>query len=85
MRIGIPKESDVKETRVAIVPVSIPKLMKLGFEVLIEKGAGDKSGYSDAEYNEKGAKTESLEEVMKCELIASIDVPDLEMMEKAKC
>jgi len=84
MRIGIPKESDVKETRVAIVPVSIPKLMKLGFEVLIEKGAGDKSGYSDAEYNEKGAKTESLEEVMKCELIASIDVPDLEMMEKGQ-
>lgn len=84
MRIGIPKENNVKETRVAIVPVSIPKLMKLGFEVLIEKGAGDKSGYSDAEYNEKGAKTESLEEVMKCELIASIDVPDLEMMEKGQ-
>ena len=49
MRIGIPKENNEKETRVAIVPVSIPKLMKLGFEVVIEKGAGEKSGYSDAE------------------------------------
>ena len=33
------KENNEKETRVAIVPGSIPKLMKLGFEVLIEKGA----------------------------------------------
>ena len=84
MRIGIPKENNEKETRVAIVPVSIPKLMKLGFEVLIEKGAGEKSGYSDAEYEEKGAKTKSLDEVMKCELIASIDIPNFKNMEKGQ-
>ena len=30
MRIGIPKENSKNETRVAIVPVSVPKLMKLG-------------------------------------------------------
>ena len=84
MRIGIPKEKNEKETRVAIVPVSIPKLVKLGFEVIIEKGAGDKSGYSDAEYEEKGAKTESLDEVMKCELIASIDVPNFDNMKKGQ-
>ena len=84
MRIGIPKEKNENETRVAIVPVSIPKLAKLGFEVIIEKGAGDKSGYSDAEYEEKGAKTESLDEVMKCELIASIDVPNFDNMKKGQ-
>ena len=84
MRIGIPKEKNEKETRAAIVPVSIPKLVKLGFEVIIEKGAGDKSGYSDAEYEEKGAKTESLDEVMKCELIASIDVPNFDNMKKGQ-
>ena len=84
MRIGIPKENNEKETRVAIVPVSIPKLMKLGFEVVIENGAGKKSGYSDAEYEEKGAKTKPFDEVMKCELIASIDVPNFENMEKGQ-
>ena len=68
MRIGIPKENNEKETRVAIVPVSIPKLMKLGFEVVIEKGA----------------KTKSLDEVMKCELIASIDVPNFKDMKKGQ-
>ena len=84
MRIGIPKENNEKETRVAIVPISIPKLMKLGFEIVIEKGAGEKSGYSDTEYEEKGAKPKSLNEVMKCELIASIDVPNFENMKKGQ-
>ena len=36
MRIGIPKEKNKDETRVAVVPISVPKLMKLGFEVVLE-------------------------------------------------
>tara|TARA_B100001113_G_C21092088_1_gene614827 strand:+ start:599 stop:1771 length:1173 start_codon:yes stop_codon:yes gene_type:complete len=84
MRIGIPKEKSENETRVAIVPVSIPKLVKLGFEVIIEKGAGKKSGYTDKEYEEKGAKINSLDEVMKSELITSIDVPDYSNMKKGQ-
>ncbi len=55
MRIGIPKEKNKNETRVALVPVSIPKLAKLGFDVVIEKSAGENSGYSDSEYEKKGA------------------------------
>lgn len=84
MRIGIPKEKNEKETRVAIVPVSIPKLSKLGFEVIIERNAGKKSGYSNAEYEEKGAKISSIDDVMKSELIASIDVPDFSSMKKGQ-
>jgi len=84
MRIGIPKEKNEGETRVAIVPISVPKLLKLGFEVVIEKGAGENSGYSDKEYEEKGAKMKSLNEVMECELIASIDVPDIKNMKKGQ-
>ena len=84
MRIGIPKEKSKNETRVAIVPVSVPKLLKLGFEVIIEKGAGENSGYSDTEYEEKGAKTKPFDEVMKSELITSIDVPDYKNMKKGQ-
>ena len=84
MRIGIPKEKSENETRVAIIPVSIPKLVKLGFEVIIEKGAGEKSGYTDKEYEKKGAKINSLDEVMKSELIASINVPDYSNMKKGQ-
>ena len=84
MRIGVPKETAKNETRVAIVPVSIPKLKKLGFEVIIQEGAGKLSGYSDSEYTEKGAHIGKLDEVMSTELIASINVPDFKMMKKGQ-
>ena len=89
MRIGIPKEEILlslqKETRVAVVPISVPKLKKLGFDVLIEKGAGEKSGYSDSEYEEKGAKISKIEDVMSSELVVSINIPaHVESMKKGQ-
>ena len=84
MRLGVPKEKDKNETRVSIVPISIPKLKKLGFDIIIEKGAGEKSDYSDSEYEDKGGKIGNLEEVMESELIVSIDVPPFKMMEKGQ-
>lgn len=56
MIIGVPKESYPKERRVALVPAAVPALVKAGFDVLIEAGAGELSGYRDAAYIEKGAK-----------------------------
>jgi len=84
MRIGIPKETNNNETRVAVVPVSIPKLIKLGFNVIVQKGAGEKSGYSDSEYEEKGAKITTLEDVMSSELVASIEIPDFKTMKEGQ-
>jgi NAD(P) transhydrogenase subunit alpha len=54
--IGVPKESYPGERRVALVPIVVPNLVKAGFEVAIEKGAGVEAGYPDALYIEKGAK-----------------------------
>ena len=56
MIIGVPKESYPGERRVALVPMVIPNLVKAGFEVLVESGAGAEAGYPDALYVEKGAK-----------------------------
>ena len=84
MRLGVPKERNNNETRVSIVPISIPKLSKLGFEVVVEKGAGKKSGYSDSEYEEKGGKISDLKNVMKSDLVVSIGVPDFSMMKKGQ-
>lgn len=56
MIIGIPKESYPGERRVALVPMVVPNLVKAGFEIIIEAGAGQEAGYSDALYTEKGAK-----------------------------
>jgi NAD(P) transhydrogenase subunit alpha len=54
--VGIPKESYPGERRVALVPTVIPGLVKQGFEVLLETGAGEQAGYPDKAYVEKGAK-----------------------------
>ena len=56
MIIGVPKEGYPGERRVALVPAAIPNLLKVGFEVVIEAGAGVEAGYPDAQYAEKGAK-----------------------------
>jgi len=54
--IGVPKEIYPGERRVALVPMVVPNLMKAGFTVLVEAGAGVEAGYPDAFYIEKGIK-----------------------------
>jgi H+-translocating NAD(P) transhydrogenase subunit alpha len=54
MRIGIPKETHPGERRVATVPEVAEKLIKLGFDVSIEKGAGEGAHFSDADYQAVG-------------------------------
>lgn len=56
MVIGVPKETFPGERRVALVPAVIPNLIKAGFEVLVEAGAGAGAGYPDADYTGKGAR-----------------------------
>src|SRR5580704_1205154 len=55
MRIGIPKEIFPGEKRVAATPPAVVKLRKLGFEVLVQAGAGAASDYDDSAYLEAGA------------------------------
>ena len=56
MQIGVATENFPGETRVALVPASISALKKAGLDVLIEKGAGVRAGFTDAAYQEKGAE-----------------------------
>ena len=63
MRIGVVKESD-QETRVAIVPSSLRKLTKAGFEVVVESGAGLASSHDDQAYIDAGASIGSRDEVL---------------------
>jgi NAD(P) transhydrogenase subunit alpha len=50
MKVGIPKESLQGEKRVALVPNVVPMLSRLGLDVVVESGAGESAGYSDAEF-----------------------------------
>ena len=55
MKVGIPCELQSGELRVAATPKTTKRLIKQGFEVLIEKGAGKDSNFSDSEYENAGA------------------------------
>ena len=56
LRIGIPRERAAGEKRVAIVPEAVEKLIKLGFTVAVEAGAGDAAHFSDDSYRAAGAE-----------------------------
>jgi H+-translocating NAD(P) transhydrogenase subunit alpha len=54
--IGIPKETFAGEKRVATAPEVVSKLIKLGFAVTVESGAGNDASFFDDAYAEAGAK-----------------------------
>jgi NAD(P) transhydrogenase subunit alpha len=54
--IGVPKETAAGEKRVATVPEVVEKLVKLGFKVAVESGAGDAANCSDDSYRAAGAQ-----------------------------
>ena len=54
--IGVPKETAAGEKRVATVPEVVEKLIKLGFSVKVESGAGDAANCSDDVYRAAGAQ-----------------------------
>ncbi len=58
MKIGIPKEVRPGERRVAITPETVGRLLKLGFEVAIESGAGAGASFEDAAYAAAGVTVE---------------------------
>jgi H+-translocating NAD(P) transhydrogenase subunit alpha len=56
LRIGVPKETAPGEKRVASVPEVVEKLIKLGFTVAVQSGAGDAANFADDTYRAAGAE-----------------------------
>jgi alanine dehydrogenase len=80
MRIGVPKEIKVLESRVSLTPESVRSLTAAGHEVLVETQAGIGSGCSDADYAAAGAQiVRSAKEVFdRAELIVKVKEPQLQ-------
>ena len=79
LQIGIPKESSFQENRVSLTPDSVGLLVANGHSVIIEKGAGLASNFSDSEYTDKGAEIAySKKEVFKANFILKIEPPTKE-------
>ena len=76
MIIGIPRESLPGETRVAATPQTVGQLIKLGYEVMIESGAGAASSFSDAAFTEAGAGVGSAEQVWAADVVLKVNTPE---------
>ena len=63
MRVGVPKETAPRETRVSLIPAGANTLKKAGLDVVIETGAGAAAGFPDAAFREQGASIVSRSEV----------------------
>ena len=75
MKIGIPKESQVGERRVAATPKTVSQLIDLGYEVAVQSGAGDASSYPDAAYAASGATIVKGVAVWKSDIVTKINPP----------
>jgi len=75
--ISVPKEIVAGENRVAVVPDVVPKLIKAGFEVQVQKDAGINAGFTNQKYEEAGAKViEKLEDLFSnADIVLKVHVP----------
>ena len=82
MKIGTPKEVFHGENRVAMTPSSAAQLHKLGHHCVVETGAGDAAGYSDANYAEAGVEIVATADTLwkSADVIAKVRQPDVEEM-----
>src|SRR3954464_6131332 len=76
MIIGIPRESLPGETRVAATPQTVGQLINLGYEVVVEAGAGAASSFPDAAYTEAGAGVGPAEKVWTADVVLKVNAPD---------
>ncbi len=75
MLIGIPKEAHEGETRVAATPQTVGQLIKLGYDVVVEAGAGAESALSDEAFEEAGARVGSSIDVWGADIVMKVNQP----------
>ena len=75
--IGIPKETELLEQRVALVPESVGYLVANGHRVVVESGAGEQANFSDSDYSESGAEISyETKEVFQSDILLKVSPPD---------
>jgi len=84
MNIGIPKESLAGENRVSASPVSVAALIKLGFDVCVQKGAGIKSSFTDQEFVDAGAELVSKATCLQSDTLLKVNAPTLDEVTQMK-
>ncbi|HET6232918.1 MAG TPA: alanine dehydrogenase [Longimicrobiaceae bacterium] len=76
MRIGVPKEIKTNENRIALVPAGAEALVQAGHTVMVERGGGLGSGFTDDQYEAVGATMHDVEDVWaNAEMIMKVKEP----------
>ncbi|GII67080.1 NAD(P) transhydrogenase subunit alpha [Sphaerisporangium krabiense] len=79
MIIGVLRESPPGEARVAATPASVVELVKLGYEVVVEPGAGLAASFSDDAYLKAGA---AIGDALAADIVFSINPPPVERLDR---
>ncbi|MGG8472348.1 Re/Si-specific NAD(P)(+) transhydrogenase subunit alpha [Rahnella sp. PAMC25617] len=82
MRIGVPRERLTNEARVAATPKTVEQLLKLGFTVAIEQGAGKLASFDDAAYELAGASVVSGDDVWQSDIVLKVNAPENDEIDK---
>ena len=75
LRIGVPRETKARETRVAATPATVTKLVALGYEVVVELGAGQASSFPDDAYAAAGAVVGPADEAWQADVVLRVNAP----------
>jgi NAD(P) transhydrogenase subunit alpha len=81
MVIGVLKEARAGETRVAATPATVQQLLKLGYEVTVETGAGEASSFTDEAYVEAGA---TIGDPLAADVVFSVNAPSTAQLDGLK-
>jgi H+-translocating NAD(P) transhydrogenase subunit alpha len=76
MNVGVPRETAAGERRVALVPESVKRLAGGGFEVAVERGAGEAASFLDGDYEQAGATL--VDEAYSAEALVKVQPPTSE-------
>ncbi|GAA6525865.1 Re/Si-specific NAD(P)(+) transhydrogenase subunit alpha [Intrasporangium sp. DVR] len=75
MQIGVPRETRPRETRVAATPKTVAQLIGLGYEVVVERGAGVGASFDDASYAAAGARVVDAAEAWGSDIVHKVNAP----------
>lgn len=84
MQIGIPQESLENERRVAATATSVKALVKLGFSVCVESGAGEQASINDDDFREAGAQIVGQTDLWQSDLILKVNQPNDDELHRLK-
>src|SRR5688572_30521966 len=76
MKIGVPKETKDRENRVALTPDVVKDLVRKGYQVAIETGAGVGAYYSDEVYTQAGAELGDKKTVYGADVVLKVNAPN---------